>query len=157
MSKLVIRFVNSDGFIGKSIDWTTNSLFDHVEARSITGGWIGAHNKGGIQDRPVNYMNPSREYIYGLPVSETDYNIAQSYAQSMIGTKYNFEDIFGLLVHDRRYTNPHSLICSQFMINYLFKASLQPLNVLPDFTYLISPETLHLSPIFIGNLISKKG
>jgi len=34
---------------------------------------------------------------------------------------------------------------------------IRPLNVLEDFSYLITPETLHLSSLFIGKRVKKVG
>ena len=36
------------------------------------------------------------------------------------------------------------------MIQFMQQTGLQPLNCLEQFAYLITPETLHLSPVFIG-------
>lgn len=157
MAALKIRFVNSNGFIARSIDWVTNSLFDHVEIESEVGSWIGAHDKGGVQDRPANYMDPIREYRYAIPCTDDQLARAMAFARERIGTTYNFAGIAGLLFHDRKFNDIHSLICSQFTFEWGTAAGIYMLNVLPGYEYLVTPETLHLSPLLIGNCTYKKG
>ena len=144
------RFVNSGGFIAHGIDWITNSLFDHVEHRSRRGNWIGAHWQDGVQERPANYLdkNLTREYRYGISLEPDIYNKMQDFAEQAIGAKYNKLDIFGLLFKHRELTSPHHYICSQFEIAVSDVGNLKALNVLPNFEYLITPETYHLSHIF---------
>jgi hypothetical protein len=152
-----IRFVNSPGFVGSAIDWATNSLFDHTECLSSTGGWIGAHDDGGVQDRPFNYLDPSREMRYAIPITDEQYAAGVAFDKAKIGTPYNFGDIAGLLFHDRGINTKHRLICSQFATDRAQAMGLQMLNVLPEFTYLVTPETLHLSPLLYGRCIYRKG
>jgi hypothetical protein len=155
MAWFTIRFVNSPGFIGAAIDWTTSSLFDHAEIESDTGTWIGAHDKGGVQDRPADYMVPTREMRYALPVTDHQHAAIMAYARSKIGVRYDFADIAGLLFHDRKINSPHRLICSMFVLDAAMEGGMQMLNVLPEYTYLITPETLHLSPLLIGRCVKK--
>lgn len=155
MAFFTIRFVNSPGFVGSAIDWATNSLFDHAEIASDTGSWIGAHDDGGVQDRPADYLTPSREMRYAIPVTDEQHDKIMAYARSKIGTPYDFKDIAGLLFHDRRIESPHRLICSVFALQCAQAGNLQMLNVLPAWTYLITPETLHLSPLLIGRCVKK--
>ncbi|MDE2101613.1 MAG: hypothetical protein KGL39_30485 [Patescibacteria group bacterium] len=150
MPNLIIRFINSPGIISTLIDWETDSLFCHTEALSRDGQhWIGAHAGTGVQARPLDWTTTTRDYRYALEVTEEQYEAAMAFLESKIGTPYDYLDIVGLLfkfrVHD-----PKQLICSAFMMEFLAAAGIQPLNCLPDFDYLITPETLHLSPIFIG-------
>jgi hypothetical protein len=79
------------------------------------------------------------------------------YAKAAIGTPYNYRDIAGMLLHSRTLTSPSRAICSQFCIEMLMKVGIRPLNVLPGFSYLITPETLHLSPLLIGKIVKKIG
>ena len=153
MALFKIRFVNSNGFIGSAIDWATNSLFDHAEIETETGTWIGAHDDGGVQERPADYMQPppTRDYRYAIPCTDEQYAKAMAFARSKIGTKYNFADIAGLLLHDRKINNSHAVICSQFTLMAAESGGIYMLNVTPGYEYLISPETLHLSPLLRGN------
>lgn len=154
-----IRFVTSKGFVGAGIRWVTNSLFSHVEFGTPDGTWIGAHDDGGIQERPAGYAVESREYVYEIPCTAKQQLDLMFWARSRIGIKYNFWDILGLLLKKRKLTTPHRYICSQFCTDGLlavFGAN-KVLNVLSDFDYLITPETLHLSPILVGRLVKKVG
>lgn len=153
MALFTIRFVNSPGFVGSAIDWATNSLFDHAEIMTETGSWIGAHDDGGVEDRPANYLEPSREMRYGIPVTDEQYTKIMAFAKSKIGTPYDFKDIAGLLFHDRKIDTKQRLICSVFVLDCAQAGGIQMLNVLPEFTYLITPETLHLSPLLIDHLV----
>ncbi len=158
-SYIIVRFICSHGFIGRAISSWTNSLFDHVEFGTPEGTWIGAHAKGGVQERSADYCDPFRDYTYRIPCSAAKRDELLAWARSKIGTRYNFRDILGLLMHNRTLTNPNRLICSQFVCEGLLTVfgAKQVLNVLPDYTYLVTPEMLHLSPIFVGNLYSRKG
>ena len=158
-SYITVRFIRTHGFIGKAISYWTDSLFDHAEFGTPEGTWIGAHARSGVQERPANYCAPFRDYTYHIPCSVQKRNELLAWARSKIGTRYNFRDIVGLLIHNRTLTNPNRLICSQFVCEGLLTVfgAKRVLNVLPDFTYLVTPETMHLSPIFVGNLYSRNG
>lgn len=156
---IVVRFIATTGFVGAAIRRLTGSLFQHVEFRTPEGTWIGAHDKGGVQERDANYCTCTREYIYGIPCADSQLASLMAWARTQVGTKYNFKDIAGLLLEARAMTTPHRLICSQFVLDGLLRVfgPQKVLNVLPDWTYRITPETLHLSPIFAGHMISRKG
>jgi len=157
MSSIRIRFVAGADFVGWAIRRITGSLFQHVEFGTPEGTWIGAHDDGGIQERAANYAVETREYVYEIPCTQEQQDALLSWARARIGTKYNFLDIVGLMFQNRTLTNPHRLICSQFCTDgllHVFGAA-RVLNVLGSWTYRITPETLHLSPIFVGRLVKK--
>jgi hypothetical protein len=145
-----IRFINSDDFVGRAIDWTTNSLWDHAEIETDEGTYIGAHAGSGVEERAAEYCKPSRERRYAIPVTADQHARMMAFARSKIGTPYNYLDIAGLFLHDRRLNSGHRAICSVFVFDAAIAADFYLLNVLPGFTYLITPETLHLSPLLIG-------
>ena len=151
MPHFTIRFINNPGFVSSSIAWVTNSLFCHVELGTPEGTWIGAHAGTGVQEHPANYCKPTRNYIYDVPCTQEQSDGILKYARNAIGTPYNYRDIAGLLFHHRRLTSPSRVICSQFCMDALLSVGIRALNVLPAYTYLITPETLHLSPILIGH------
>jgi hypothetical protein len=152
MASIRVRFVAGSGFVGNSIRWVTNSLFQHVEFGTPEGTWIGAHAQGGIMERPANYANYSREYVYDVPCTDEELATLMKWARDAKGTKYNYLDIVGLLLRKRRLSTPHRFICSQFCTWGLLQVfgAHELLNVLPEYAYLITPETLHLSPLLIG-------
>jgi hypothetical protein len=79
--------------------------------------------------------------------------------RSQVGAKYDVLGIIGLLFQARSLQSPHRAICSQFCTEgllHIFGAS-KVLNVLESWTYRITPETLHLSPIFVGQQVRKVG
>lgn len=154
-----IRFVAGSGFVGSSIRWVTNSLFQHVEFGTPEGTWIGAHAQGGIMERPGDYAEYSREYVYDLPATDVQLARLMAWARSQVGTKYNLLDIAGLLLKTRKLTTPHRYICSQFCTLGLLRVygAAQVLNVLDEYAYLITPEALHLTPLLVGRLVRKTG
>lgn len=154
-----IRFVADSSFVGRSIRWVTNSLFQHVEFGTPAGTWIGAHDTGGIQERLANYADYSTEYVYEIPCTQSQLDQLLIWARSKIGTPYNFLDILGLLFKARSLSSPHRYICSQFCTDGLIRTfgAGRVLNVLQGYEYLITPETLHLSPLLVGRLVKKKG
>lgn len=155
MLRIVVRFIKTPGLVTDIIAFATNSLVDHVEFgmenHGVVGSWLGAHAGTGIAERAPDYCNPTREYRYGLTCTRAQYAGWLRWAQAQIGKHYNYADIVGLLFHDRAIgAGDKREICSQFVTLGLQAAGFEPLNCLPDCAYLITPETLHLSPIFIG-------
>lgn len=155
-SCVIIRFIAAPGFVGSAIRWTTNSLFQHVEFGTGTS-WIGAHAGDGVQEHPLDYCAPTREYVYNVPCSAAQRDLMMVYARAMIGKKYNYLDIVGLLFRRRKLTSPGRVICSQFVTDGLLQVfgAKKVLNVRTDYSYLITPQELHLSPLFVGNLVKK--
>ena len=147
-----MRFVDSGDIITAGINWATNSLWPHVEFGTPQGTWIGAHFAGGIQERPGSYCKPRREAIYDIACTEY---LEQNHLQRIraaIGTRYNTLDILGILLRNRKLTSPHRAICSQFVTEeclWLWGAN-RFLNVLGSWSFLVTPEMVHLSPIFVG-------
>ena len=153
MTDLVIRFIDTPGFISRAITWATDSLWDHTEALSADGtSWIGAHAGVGVRAMPRDWCSPTRERRYAVPVGDLDFWAAHNWLLGKIGTKYDYSDIVGLLVKKRTWDS-HRVICSSLMTQFMQQAGLQPLNCLSGFDALITPETLHLSPLFIGRAI----
>ncbi len=155
--RIIIRFIRTPGFVTSAICWVTASLFDHVEfgveKDGKLVGWLGAHSSGGVQLRAVDYCKPTFERRYAYPVAPHEYLRWKAHAFSKIGTPYNFLDIAGLLLRMRKMTTKHRLICSQFCAWALHQAGVEALNVAPGYYHLVTPETLHLSPLWIGNEI----
>lgn len=150
-----VRFVANDTFVSKAIRRLTGSLFSHVEFGTPQGTWIGALAGSGIQERPADYCRPSLAYVYEIPCTQAQQHLALKRMRARIGTKYNYSDIVGLLFQARRMTSPSRLICSQFCTEgllYVFGAQ-RVLNVQPEWAYRITPETLHLSPVFVGRRV----
>lgn len=159
MSSIRVRFITTDSFVSAAIRKLTGSLFSHVEIGTPEGTWIGAHIEDGIQNRPANYCNPTREYVYDIPCLDWQAGALLGWARKQIGTKYNVKTIVGIALGARSLTSPSKFICSQFVADGLILSlgAKDVLNVLPQWTYRITPETLHLSPIFVGNLTRKSG
>lgn len=159
MPVIRIRFIASPGFVGSSIRWVTNSLFQHVEFGTPSGTWIGAHAGSGVKEFPPGYCQPTREYVYEIPCTQDELDSLMAWCALQIGTQYNYWDIVGMLIRRRQVTSPRRLICSQFCTKGLLEVfgAERVLNVLDTWAYLISPETLHLSPILVGHLVRKVG
>lgn len=157
MAEFKLRFINSPGFISEAIDLVTNSLWDHTEIQTESGSYIGAHASGGVEERPADYCTPTRERRYAIPCTDEQLATMMKYARSKIGTKYDFEDIAGLLFRDRKLHTEGRAICSAFVLMTAFSGSLFMLNVGPGWEFLISPETLHLSPLLIGHCTYRVG
>ena len=155
MASIRVRFITTDGFVSTAIRKCTGSLFSHVEFGTPEGTWIGAHLGDGIQERPSDYCKPTREYVYEIPCSDTQAKEALVWMRSKIGSKYNTADIFGLMLQARSLQSPQRYICSQFCTEGLIVAlgAWRVLNVLDSWTYRITPEALHLSPIFYGRRV----
>lgn len=155
MPGIRVRFVAGPGFTGWYIRWWTGSLFQHVEFGTAEGTWIGAHVCSGIQERPANYGNYTREYVYEIPCTEAFYETFIADCRKDIGTKYNVLDIVGLMFQIRTLHKAGEFICSEFCTIKLLKwfGAKLVLNTLSNWAYRITPQTLHLSPIFEGNRV----
>lgn len=152
MTTFRIRFINSGkSFVGRGIDWVTDSLMDHTEIIMDSGDYLGARSSGGVMVRNPDYCKVTWERRYAIPCTDQQLANIMAFAISKIGVKYNFSDITGLLFKDRHINNPNGMICSQFVLESAQAGPLEMLNVLPGFDYLITPETLHLSSLLIGN------
>ena len=152
-SYITLRFIRTRGFVTTAICWVTNSLMSHVEFGTPDGTWIGAHSDGGVRERAGDYCQPSEEWRYQIPCTQAQADELIKNARAAIGIPYNFADIAGLLLHLRRLTKSDRLICSQFCFLQLNAVGIKMLNVLPQFGHLITPETLHLSPVLIGRKV----
>jgi hypothetical protein len=156
MATFRIRFVNSPGFISDAIDILSDARVDHCEFDSGTG-WLGAHYQDGVQNRPYDYMTPSREYIFGLDVDALNLADGMAWAKSCIGRGYNFGAIVGIELHIPSITQVGKLICSQYGYLMCRKLGFNPLNKQVVNSWNVTPGALMLSPIFDGKLISSKG
>lgn len=149
---IVVRFIAQSDLVSAGIRKVTGSLFSHVEFGTPEGTWIGAHWADGIQERPANYCQTTLDYRYEIPC--TDLALADHLLtiRKAIGTVYNKKDILGLMFQSRTLTGAQGAICSQFCCGELLRVygAAKVLNVLPNWTYRITPEILHLSPIFVG-------
>jgi hypothetical protein len=155
MPALTIRFINEPGIVSRLITWTTNSLFCHCEGLGRDGqSWVGAHSGTGVQSRAHDWCKPTFERRYAIPVINDQYEAAMRFMDSKIGCPYDYTDIAGLALRNRIGASDHEIICSAFMLLWLQAAGLWPLNVLPEWAYLVTPETLHLSPLLIGKRIN---
>jgi hypothetical protein len=150
-SFITIRFIRTPGFVTDAICFVTNSLLDHAEFGTPEGTWIGAHSDGGVRERPANYVIPSEQWVYDVPCTSFQSSQLLKNARAAIGTPYNFIGIGGLLFHARKLTGIKTVFCSQFCFFEANKVGIYLLNVLPEFSYLVTPETLHLSPLFRGH------
>jgi hypothetical protein len=157
MASFKIRFVNSKGFVASAISFVTESLFDHAEIEAEDGSWIAAIMGKGICIMPADYSSPTREYRYSIPCTDEQYAKAMAFAHSIVGKSYDDLDILGLLLHDREINAQHAYICSMSVIRCAQAGGIQMLNVLAGWDHLVTPETLHLSPLLIGNRTLKKG
>ena len=141
------RFVNSKGFLGTAIDIISDGDVDHTETDSGTG-WLGAHDVGGIQNRPYDYMIPSREIVLEVDVPDDIYNIGMARAMSQIGIKYNFGAIVGIEFHIPSLTQNGRKICSQFGYDIGLSMNLKPLNDIVIKPWDVTPMQLMISPIW---------
>lgn len=150
-----VRFITAKGFVSGAIRRLTGSLFSHVEFGTPGGTWIGAHIGGGIQERAGDYCTPSLEYVYEIPCTAEEQADFLTWARSQIGTKYDVWDIIGLALQMRKVHRLHEYICSEFYGQGMLRifGAKRFLNVDWNWTYRITPETGHLSPILVGNRV----
>lgn len=147
------RFIATGGFISGAIKLVEGiSYIDHVEALSRDGTkWIGAHAGIGVQALPLDYAkNVVWERKYRRLVTAEQYELRMAFLESKIGTKYDYAACFGIGIHDRRIHDSQRFMCSALQYEANSAAGISILNVLNEFAHLITPETFHLSPLWIG-------
>lgn len=146
---LTQRFIYDPDFVTRIINWRTDSLFCHTEALSHDGTkWIGAHAGTGVDARPLDWCKPTRERVYRLPVTPTQYAKVMQFLESSVGRPYDYSDVFGLLLNQPALHNCHAVICSALQLTACLQADYFPLNVLPEYAYRVTPELLHASPVY---------
>jgi len=154
MPNLVIRFVATRTPSGASVRFASMSVYEHVEALSRDcSGWTGAHAITGVEKRPLDWdKHVIRDDRYSLPVTQSQFDAFHDALESQIGVKYNYWLIVGIALHWRwlALLSKGREDCSQLIIWCLQKAGINPLNTLASYDALITPESLHLSPLFIG-------
>ena len=155
---LLVRFITQSDFVSDDIRFITHTPKagpSHAEMGTKQGTWIGAHAKGGVQERAANYCTPTWERQYKIPVTPAQYEAAMEFLRSQIGKPYDFRDICGIFF-DRDWHTAGAWICSELVLVAMQHASLDVLNVQSEFCYRIDPERLHLSPLFIGRGVSQE-
>lgn len=154
MPNLVIRFIFEPGLVAKLIGYQTDSLWCHTEALSRDGqSWIGAHSGTGVQARPLDWVKPTRERRYSVPVTQEQHDLSMAWLEGKEGMPYDYTDILGMTLHKRIGASDHEIICSALMTEYMMHAGLWPLNCLEGYAYLITPEALHMSQLFLNRCI----
>jgi hypothetical protein len=106
------------GQMVKAIGFTPS----HVEM-VVSEGYLGAHDDGGVQVRPVGYDaarllllhdgNPAELFV-DVPLSAAGDRAAETWARNLIGTPYDWGAVLGFLVPFNMNEHKH-LICSAFM------------------------------------------
>lgn len=154
MKIYTLRFMATKGFVSSAIKFVegTAAYADHVEAKNRAGdGWIGAHAHIGVQDLPLNWATEIIwERQYELEMTDEQYELAMGFLESKIGTPYDYAAILGILFHDQKIDDPRRLMCSCLQYEGLWTGKWLMLNVLPEAAHMVTPETLHLSPLLIG-------
>ena len=157
MALFRIRFITERGFIPWAIRRATFSEFSHAEIVSEDQrSYIGAHAGGGVLIRSLDYCKPSLERRYAIPCTDAQLAKIMAWARSKVGTPYDFEDIVGLLFHHNLSTKGR-MICSMFVYLAALQGGIEMLNVLPQYANLVTPDTLHLSPLLIGKSYYSRG
>ncbi len=152
-----IRFIANHTFVSFMIRHVTGaSFFSHVEGGTPEGTWIGALPDG-IKERAANYCHPFREYVYEIPCTQAEADQFVSLLRSKIGAKYNFKAIIGLWLGIRQLNDPDEDFCSEVVTWAAIKTlgAFRVLNVQLGWEYRVTPEILHLSPMFVGHLAKK--
>ena len=158
MKFIAMRFIATRGFISDAIMRVEGiSYIDHVEAMNRTGDkWIGAHAGTGVQARPLDWAKDIVwERRYALPVTDEECEDFHAFLESKIGAKYDYAGCLGLLLGNRKIDAPQTLDCSALQFDALWVAGQRALNVVPEFAHLVTPETLHLSNLWIGCFIPR--
>jgi hypothetical protein len=167
MTDIRLRFVAEKDLVSGLIEYFTGgSQWCHVEflfdadeqkALGLSGPYVGAHASGGVEAYDDSYYVGGNTIIraraYSIPMNDDQYRTITSFIKTRIGTKYDFKDILGLMLH-QSWHEDNATICSAFLIAALWSGGVRLLNILPQFQYKTTPEMAHLSPLLIGRELS---
>lgn len=146
-----LRFVTEDALDSALIRWETRCLYSHIDIVMPDGQYLGARHKGGVAIRPVDYMRPTRERRYAIPVEDNALAAMMTFGMAQVGKPYDDRDIIGMALHtDWHSADSTAWICSELGMAYPLAGGLALLNVLAGYTYRITPDDLHLSPLLIA-------
>src|ERR1035438_3616483 len=148
MSEIILRFINTDTFIGRAIDevtWGAGGVFSHVEL-CVDDGYLGAQAPNGVRLRPKHYCEPTTEVFCRIEVPDDVHSAIMDFAHAQIGRGYNFSAVAGVLLH-ADISESNSWDCAQF-VGYAFAQAGFPLLRTTEFNRL-TPSVLSLSPYLV--------
>lgn len=114
---MIIRFVQGTSLTSRLIMAQEKTAMpftpSHVEALTPDGFYLGAHDDGGVQKRPVGYdkATMAHELLLDLATSPKCDEIFYDYLNSHIGEPYDWKAIFGFIVPGHEHDVGH-VICS---------------------------------------------
>jgi len=131
---------------------------------SDLGGYVGAHIGDGIQFRDLNYLEVDREKRYKKPITQQEAGVIGKSVEeifegfvvsvfSRIGTPYATSDILAIFLHTRKLTPLTREICSEFGLLAPAENGIFFLNCEISYAPLITPETLHLSSLWMRHCV----
>jgi hypothetical protein len=154
MASITIRFIKNTGLVSAAVAFLTDSLWSHCEVGTPEGTWLGAHAGMGVQELPANWATPVRDYRYAVPCTDAQLAAMLAWGRSKIGvTDYDYSDIFGILIHNRKIHHLGDDDCSEFVYTMTALNGLPMLNCAVEFAYLVTPRDLHLSGRLRGHLL----
>lgn len=149
METIIIRFVTESDPVSASIRAFTWSNFSHVEFILDDGTALGAHAKGGVAIRPIDYAKFTNEERYKILVSPEQKRDILAYAHSQVGKPYDYTDIIGIVLH-RDWRAEDHWICSELVAAAFEKGGLPLLYAPIDKVNRITPGDVYLTPYIIG-------
>ena len=154
MAFITIRFIKNSGLVSAAVAFLTDSLWSHCEIGTPEGTWLGAHAGIGVQELPADWATPVRDYRYAVPCTDAQLAAMLAWGRSKVGVvDYDYSDIFGILIHDRKIYHSGEMDCSEFVTVMLELNGLEVMNCKPEFAYMITPRDLHLSKVLRGHLL----
>jgi hypothetical protein len=151
MADFSIRFITEGGFVCTAIRGFTFSQWSHAEIILPEGTYLGAHAGGGVQIRASNYVVPTRERRYSIPVPDQMLEDILNFAKAQIGKGYDYDAIGQIVIHKHDpWANANRWFCSELVAASANAGGLVLLNVVREYVNLITPEMLHLSTRLVG-------
>ena len=142
LSCVVLQFSSEPKLHSALIRWFTNSKFSHVDFVMPDGKLMGARFRGGVQIRPKDYTTFTNIERYAVYTDKAD--AIYAYAQSKIGTPYDFEALFAF-AFNKNWENDNKLFCSNFTAISFKEGGLLSLNPDADVKR-ITPNDQYLCP-----------
>lgn len=118
-SGLTVGYVTSGGWTSRLIEWRSAGGPSHATTLVEPGWVIDARLQGGVQRRPISYLEGSQVLWLRIPAEDAAVAACIAFLKAQVGKPYDWRDIVDFAVPGRFQTpwrNTSSWICSELQI-----------------------------------------
>jgi len=126
------RFVHSDQWFARIIQWRTKSKWFHVEHVLSDGSVVRAFFPGGVQHLPVGQVTASSaELRCQFPLTTAQIAAGEAFLLAQVGTKYDWFALIGL-AFGRNWASKTRWICAKLEDGYYKAIGIELLGTVAD-------------------------